>query len=163
MTVTLTIPGLPKPKGSMRCLGRVGKVRHQLAEDFRPGQRDWRDRITDTVRTRVHTHAEHGEPVHVHVVFTLPRPTSHYGTGRNSGILRKAASTIAATSLRTGDVDKLARLVLDALEDGGLLDNDAQVVDLHTRKVYRDTPDSDALPYTGARITVTFPTREPAP
>jgi hypothetical protein len=39
-----------------------------------------------------------------------------------------------------GDLDKLVRLVLDALESCGVLVNDAQVVELTTRKVYDDDP-----------------------
>lgn len=157
MTVTLTIPGVPKPKGSLKCLGRRGRVAHQLVEDAGPELRDWRDRIAETVRTRVRTRGEPGETVHVDVTFTIPRPAYHYGTGRNAQQLRPKYAAAPATARGTGDVDKLARLLLDALQDGGLLADDAQATDLTARKRYVDAP--GGLPYPGARIVVAFPDR----
>lgn len=152
MAVTLTIPGTPKPKGSMKCLGQVGKIRHQLTEDYRPGQKEWRDRIADTIRRKVTTRYAEGVPVQVDVTFTLPRPEYHYGTGRNAGIVKPRYEWEPATNRGTGDVDKMLRLLLDALEDGGLLANDAQVVDAHAVKVYVDDPLGRSLPFPGARI-----------
>lgn len=152
MAVTLTIPGTPKPKGSLKCLGRVGKVPHQLTEDYRPGQKEWRDRIADTVRRKVRTRYEHGIPVGVEVTFTLPRPKHHYGTGRNANVLKERFAWEPPTNQGTGDVDKMLRLLLDALQDGGLLANDAQVVDTRAVKVYVNDPLGRALPYPGAVI-----------
>lgn len=149
--VTMTIPGTPKPKGSLKCIGRRGRVAHQLTEDAGPELKAWRDRIADTVRTRVTTRADAGEPVAVAVTFTLARPGYHYGTGRNAGQIKpQHLDTYPAG--RVGDVDKLARLLLDALQDGGLLHDDAQVVTLTARKTYVNAP--DALPWPGARIHV---------
>lgn len=149
--VTMTIPGVPKPKGSLRCVGRRGRVAHQLLEDPRPGQREWRDRIADTARTRVRTKADPLEPVAVDVAFVLPRPAYHYGTGRNAGQIKPQHLAAVPTGQNTGDTDKLCRLLLDALQDGGLLHDDAQVVTLTATKAYVGP---EALPWPGARITV---------
>ncbi len=51
--------------------------------------------------------------------FHLPRPASHYGTGRNAGQLRPSAP---AWPLGKPDVDNLLKAPLDAL--GGLLYHD---------------------------------------
>lgn len=42
----------------------------------------------------------------------------------------------AVLSTPVGDVDNLAKSILDALQDCGCFDNDRQVVDLHVRKQY---------------------------
>lgn len=152
MAVTITIPGDPKPKGSMKCIGQIGKVRHQLTEDYRPGQKEWRDRISTTVRQKVKTRYALGVPVAVEVTFTLARPTYHYGTGRNAHLIKERFLWESPTNQGTGDVDKMLRLLLDALQDGGLLANDAQVVDTHPVKVYVGDALGRGLPYPGAQI-----------
>lgn len=157
MTVTLRIPGTPKPKGSLKCIGARGRGGHQLIEDHRPGQKEWRDRIANTVRTKVRTRYPRDVPVAVDVVFTLPRPKSHYRTGRNAHMLRDTAPDWP-TGQRTGDTDKLFRLLGDALEDGGLVADDAQIVAVTAVKVYLGGP--GALPYPGAEITIT-PRKDP--
>lgn len=150
--VTMTIPGTPKPKGSLKCIGRRGRVAHQLTEDSGPELEAWRGRIADTCRTRVKTRAVAGEPVAVVVMFTIERPGYHYGTGRNAHTIKPQYVDAYPTGRGTGDVDKLARCLLDALQDGGLLHDDAQVVELTARKTYVDA--TNGLPWPGARITV---------
>jgi Holliday junction resolvase RusA-like endonuclease len=60
----------------------------------------------------------------------LPRPKSHWC---KAGL---AASAPAWPPARAGDVDNLAKAVLDALVVGGVLPDDSQVVDLTVRKAY---------------------------
>jgi crossover junction endodeoxyribonuclease RusA len=65
--------------------------------------------------------------------FQLPRPTSHYGTGRNAGQVRRSAPdwpTVAP------DLDKLTRLICDAITDAGLYKDDSQVCFIVTAKKY---------------------------
>ena len=56
----------------------------------------------------------------------------------------------------TGDLDKLVRLALDALQDTGVIPDDCAVVELTARKAYpHDTgtkPLSDVLAYPGIVI-----------
>lgn len=77
-------------------------------------------------------------PVSVELHFAFARPAAHYGTGRNAGQLKLHAPT-APANRASGDLDKLCRAVLDALE-GTILADDAQVVDLRALKLY-DTPE----------------------
>lgn len=66
------------------------------------------------------------------ISFYQCRPLGHYGTGKNSGLLKDSAPccpTIAP------DADKLARAVLDGLE-GQLYRNDAQIVSMAANKRY---------------------------
>lgn len=154
MTLTselvISIPGHPAPKGSMKCIG--GRGRHQLIEDNKRSK-PWRDTIAYWVaRTWTQT-VDPGQPVGVEVTFTLPRPKGHYGTGANAGHVKHSAPD-HATSHSTGDVDKLARLALDAVQDTDVLPDDSAVVELVARKAYleADDPDADVLGYPGVVI-----------
>jgi len=159
--LVVTIGGTPVGKGSLKCVGRSG--RHQLVED-NPATSDWRAEIVRNVEGIVAgldaLHAEHHEPIGVEITTTLRRPDSHYGRGSGAGIV-KLSAPYYPTALRTGDVDKLARLVLDALQDADVLDDDAQVVEVLSRKAYVDDPSTpDALTHPGVRIRV-YPIEDP--
>lgn len=62
--------------------------------------------------------------------FYLDRPRTHH---RPDGTL--AAAAVMAWP-KAPDLDKLCRSTLDALKAGHLLEDDAQVVELHTSKRY---------------------------
>jgi len=74
-------------------------------------------------------------PITVRATFFLPRPKSHYRTGRHSQLLREAAPARPAT---TPDLDKLIRSTLDALGSAGVYRDDSQIVSVTAAKVYAD-------------------------
>lgn len=127
---SVTVHGHPQPKGSMKCIGGRGKIKHQLIEDDKTGARKpWRlvlNRAGEAIVARA------GEtlagPVSVEVTWTLDRPRS------------APRDRMWPTARGTGDDDKLARMLLDAFEDVGVFTNDSQVVELTTRKTYPDNP-----------------------
>lgn len=131
--------GDPQPKGSMKCIGARGTRGHQLIEDNKDSG-PWMDKIRHMALGPAlggvvgESAAEH-QAVMVEITSTLPRPKSHYGTGRNEHTVKDSAPEWP-TKHGTGDVDKLARLVLDGLETSGTLLNDAQVVEVRTYKCY---------------------------
>lgn len=84
-------------------------------------------------------------PVLVDAVFYLPRPKSHYGTGRNTSRLKDSAPLVPTTK---PDSDKILRSTLDALTSAQAYRDDSQVVDVQARKRY-----ADGRP-PGAEITV---------
>ena len=84
-------------------------------------------------------------PVSVTVNFYLPRPKSHYGTGRNAGALKPSAP---AEHLTMPDLDKLQRAVGDALTRLAWRD-DSQIVAWHAYKHYATTDHP-----VGAQITI---------
>lgn len=158
--LVITIPGDPAPKGSLKCIGRRGRVAHNLVEDNEKST-PWREKIVWLLKSKRGrwTPAAHHQPIAAEVTFTLARPPSQYGQGRNSKRVLPSAPAYP-TAKGTGDVDKLLRLVLDALEDAGVLDNDAQIIEVTTRKEYvlAEVIDpshpvaGDVLPYPGVRI-----------
>lgn len=107
-----------------------------LIEDNRR-TKDWRTVVALWVRRKwpKDANAAPGQPIGVEVTFTLPRPKAHYRTGRNAHMLRDAAPAWP-TGHSTGDVDKLVRLVLDALQDTDALPDDCAVLEVTGRKAY---------------------------
>jgi Holliday junction resolvase RusA-like endonuclease len=136
LELRFTVNGDPVPKGSLKCVARHVGGAPRLVED-NPRTRAWRKAVADTVAGVAH--AEAHEPVGVEITATLPRPAHHYGA---TGI--RSNAPIYPTNARTGDVDKLARLVLDALVDAGLLLDDTQVVEVVCRK---SVPQPESAPY----------------
>jgi Holliday junction resolvase RusA-like endonuclease len=153
--LVFTLLGAPVGKGSLKCVGRNGS--HRIVED-NPNTGAWRTEVARAAvealaQATVDAPAEHAA-VGVEFTATLPRPAVHYGRGANA-LKLKPTAPFYPTNLRTGDVDKLARLVLDALQDAEVLPDDAQVVELLARKAYADdqrTP--DALTHPGLRVRI---------
>lgn len=63
-------------------------------------------------------------PVRVDWTMTFPRPQSHYGTGRNAGVLKASAPRHHPNR---PDRDNLDKVVLDCLSELGYWRNDTQV------------------------------------
>ena len=76
-------------------------------------------------------------PVSMILYFRIPRPKSHYRTGKYSHILKDSAPSFVLTK---PDIDNYAKLVLDAM-NGIAYNDDCQVVDLEVRKLYADNGD----------------------
>jgi crossover junction endodeoxyribonuclease RusA len=94
----------------------------------------WREAVrAETQRAITETPAGRptGGAVCVVIMFTLPRPRSHYGAGRNAGRIKESAPNFPAGR---PDLDKLTRAVLDGLTAGGAWRDDAQVAELHASK-----------------------------
>lgn len=152
--VVVRVYGDPAPKGSLKCVGRRGNRAHVLVEDSARSL-PWRRRVRRAGEALGLERLEGA--LTVEATLTVPRPAAHYGTGANAHTLRPGAPAYPyrrATGGHGGDVDKLARLVLDALEDVGVLTDDAQVVELTARKTYADGPGvlPDALDRPGLRL-----------
>jgi hypothetical protein len=100
------------------------------------------------------TYAQY-EPVALVITYSLLRPASHYGTGRNAGIVKPSAPQYP-TARGTKDMDKLERAIFDALQAGGVVHDDAQIVDCTHRKRYAGTeyPHGDVLAEPGVLIRI---------
>jgi Holliday junction resolvase RusA-like endonuclease len=137
LAARLVIPGHSQPQGSKSafvpphpyrrsktgaCRGGRAVLREGSSHAAHDAWRAWRDHVEAAAR-RSDTRALDA-PCAVTVTFYLPRPTS----------LPKRV----LYPHRAADLDKLVRAALDGLVAGGLLTNDARVVDLCAYKRYTD-------------------------
>lgn len=140
MTAHFFVPGSPLPKGSKAHVGH-GRLVEQADRKTTRRPAGALSRWQDAVRSVAAFHLRGPRPaieslaVRVRLVFRLPRPAS----------VRRCDPTARGT----GDLDKLARAVLDGLE-GVAYRDDAQVCELELRKEY-DLGQGDG---TGVYVTV---------
>jgi Holliday junction resolvase RusA-like endonuclease len=136
--LTFEVRAIPGPQGS----------KNQWGGESSAKVKPWREAVrSEAVAAIIATGDKRAAmgPVAVIIRFSLPRPKSHYRTGRNAGVLRDDAPGYCS---KRPDVDKLVRSTLDALTAAGLYGDDAQVAVLEVEKRYAD-PDP-----VGAVITV---------
>ncbi len=130
------VAGRATTKGSMRPTqlrvvidGRSLGVGHARLTEDTAGSKQWRAEVAWHVRIALRGADPCAGPVRVVVMVFLPQPKSNrdpYPTAKYSG-----------------DADKLARNILDALTDAGAIQDDAQVISLHVMKAWaadRDSP-----------------------
>ena len=131
----LYVEGEPRAQGSMKHVGN-GRMVHD------PKMVKWRNRVAECLKTasriQIGPFEPIDEPVEVAVHFWLPRP-------------KKPRLEHAATGV---DLDKLQRCIGDALEQSGVLRNDARIVKwLNPEKDWtHDFPGDGNMP--GVRIKV---------
>ena len=75
-------------------------------------------------------------PIRVELVFFLPRPKDHYGTGKNANKLKKTAPE---WHIKKPDIDNLVKWILDALSSVFWSD-DSIICDLYVAKRYDEKP-----------------------
>ena len=143
----MTVQGVSRPKGSLRPITnkRTGKT---LMIPQGKHSKPWQNKVSQAAQLRRRGDLCEDTPLIVHLEFYFARPKSHYGTGRNEGMLKADAPDFPITR-STGDVDKLSRLVLDALQ-GIVYKDDSQVVTLFARCFYA----IDEEPYMDVEIFV---------
>lgn len=142
----IKIYGAPAPKGSMSCVGARGKRKHILTNS-NDATEPWQNRVAAAV-VMLGIVEPITAPVGLQVTFTVDRPKSV------SVASRPWPSKTARTSDGGGgDLDKLVRAVSDALEQGRVILNDAQIVKTYAEKAYPDSPGAvDVLDRSGVFI-----------
>lgn len=135
MTLTITVHGQPKPKGSMRHVGK-GRMVEQL-----DGSPPWREAVKHAARGVVRFMAPLDGPLAIDLIVTVRKPPS-------APKRRRWPATQSS-----GDIDKHLRNVLDALDDAGVMTDDSRFVEARVRKCFPGEGD-DALPTPGGVIRV---------
>lgn len=145
LPLVFTVTAVPKPQGSKR--GFVvngkdgGKARAIVVDSDKEPLRSFREAVRATA---VEQGAEQFVgPVRVHLAFAMPKPKAAERGPRRWPIGKNA-----------GDVDKLARAVLDALTDANVWGDDGQVVHLIVRKDYPGTAEVWGQTAPGVRVLV---------
>lgn len=129
MRVTFTVLGTPIPQGSKT------RTRWGMRED-NPKTRPWRDTVAYDARAAMGGEPPLVGPLWLDVTFWMPRPKSHYGSGRNANALKATAPDHCTTK---PDLDKLLRALGDAMTTAGVWMDDSQAVVVEARKMYVDT------------------------
>jgi len=140
--IELRVYGRPATAGSKSAFHnkKTGKVIVAPAGKF---QRPWMDSVLWTfLQSKWSRMIPYEGAIILTVTIYFVRPKSHYGTGRNSGILKKTARKRPSTR---PDLSKLVRAVEDSLT-GYAYKDDGQVVILLADKVYGKR--------SGAKITI---------
>lgn len=137
MTVLLEmeVPGNPETKGSTKAfvVRRKNGVMGAAITNDNPDARAWEHRISYFARQTI-TKPRPG-PMFVRAYFRFRRPKSHLLKSVDSAGRPRLAKDVSEAHVQKPDVDKLGRVVLDALT-GVVYDDDAQVVGVELHKAW---------------------------
>lgn len=100
---------------------------------------EWRETVAKVAGAAVSEPLE--GPLEVTLVFYFPRPKSHYGTGKNSEVLKPSAPV---HHMQKPDVDNVCKSTLDAM-NAVVYQDDKQVVRLRAQKEWAAQPDQAGL------------------
>lgn len=132
------VPGVPQPGGSKRgfYIPKTGRV--VVVEDAK-NNAPWRALVVLMARGVIEADPLSPCPLRgsvlMNIVFVMPRPKSHYRTGKNSALLREDAPKYHTNK---PDLTKLVRSTEDALSDAGVWGDDTQVAQMIVEKRYTD-------------------------
>lgn len=131
LLLNIHVLGVPKTKGSLRHVGG-GRMLEQVK-----GSPDWRRAVAGTAHEAIICRCTtpgchklqdgypYTGPVEVEIRLRFDKPKS-----------APKRREILPTTRTTGDADKHARNIFDALQDAGVIKDDAQIVDHRVSKRY---------------------------
>lgn len=122
----LFVPGRPRTKGSLKVITPRGQ-KPRLIEDHKHSK-PWRQHIAAHLKQAGYAGIAYPGPVTLYAGFIFER---HGATAH-----RLTWPTLSAGVNAHGDLDKLLRNLLDALEDAQVILNDEQVCRVRTSKTF---------------------------
>jgi Holliday junction resolvase RusA-like endonuclease len=137
----IKIPGVPIAKKRPRFARRGAYVTTYNAQETEEGK----VLIQALEQIRAQTEAPLQGALSVSFVFRMPRPKSHFRTGKNAGEIKPGFDDCHHTG--KPDLDNLIKFYLDVLA-GHAFSDDRQIVNLSGIKVYSAEP--------GTLITITM-------
>ena len=141
---SLFVPGIPAPKGSTKAF-YIKKLGRAVVTHDNKRTRPWEQAILAELLA-LHPQIIEGAVV-VAMTFWMPRPRGHFRGGAELGGKNGLRPAAPRSHLVRPDVDKLARVVLDAMT-GVVYRDDAQVTTIEARKHYA----TDGVQTSGVRI-----------
>lgn len=142
--ITFKVAGVPQTKGSAKAFYRPGMKAPVVTNDNRKNK-PWQAGVSAAAAEAFRGRPVIQNTVRLELRFYMPRPKSHFGTGRNANILKPSAPTAHD---KKPDLDKLVRSVKDGLSKIAYQD-DALVSALFATKQY------DSGEGVGVEITIT--------
>jgi len=139
--LVILVYGTPAPQGSKRHVGHGVMV--ESSAKVKPWRADVRQAALEAMATSPWWEPA-ADRLLMHVTFALPRPRSHYRTGKFAHLLRDNAPAYHATK---PDIDKLIRSTCDALTSAGVYADDSRVCQVFATKVYPSTVARYPLPF----------------
>lgn len=132
-SISFFVPGIPRSGGSKTAFinKKTGKP---ILTDSNKRVKDWKAVVALTAASLFDKPLT--GPVGMNVIFKLPRPKNHYGTGRNKRLLKSNAPLYHTSPPDRG---KLLRSTEDALT-GIAWRDDSQVCQGGVSKWYDETP-----------------------
>ena len=130
--LTFTVPGMPQGKARPRVSLKNGKARAYTPQKTRAYENQVQFSVLQVLP---HGFEAITGPVRVDVRAWYRRPKSHYGTGRNAGVLKPQFENVWPGTVP--DLDNVEKAICDSL-NGLVWKDDAQVVDMRSRKFYED-------------------------
>ena len=125
--ITFTVQGHPKAQPRTRRSRSGGVYTPATAEG-------WKYALWIKARENAPAEPLKG-PVRLNLDFVMPRPKSHYGTGKNADVIKPKAPAWPAG---TPDLDNLEKAAMDVLTETGFWRDDCQVVDKRGSKCYEE-------------------------
>lgn len=128
MSLKFYAHGTPAPQGSK-------KVFNGHVVEMSAGLKPWRESVKYAALDAAQANGSSTlqGPLSLTIDFFFKRPASHYGTGRNSQVLKQTAPDCKSSA---PDLSKLIRATEDALTDAGAWADDRLVVEVSARKRY---------------------------
>lgn len=130
--IILWVPGIPAPGGSKKQMlsHTTGKI---ITMDACDRNADWRSQVAQAAYLEMVGKKPMMGPLSVRFEFTLPRPKSHYLTGKNKHILKKYTPSYHIVK---PDLTKLIRAAEDACT-GIIWRDDCQIARQEGVKYYQ--------------------------
>lgn len=134
------VPGTPRPQGSLTIVTSrsSGKPFAKYSAAMVAHRNDFVGHLGRAWAGRDPVNG----PVAVSLLFSFTRPKTHLGTGKNADQVKDSAPGLHIVA---PDVDKLARLALDALTIAGVIRDDSLVTMVRAEKVYTLDPSSTVV------------------
>lgn len=121
---TIHVDGTAQPQGSKRTF-KHPHTGETVLVDASKKTRPWRSSVVKAIKEQTGGKQLFDGAVSVDIFYALPRPKSHYRTGRFSHVL-KGTAPIHHTEKPDGD--KLDRAIYDALTESGIIRDDKVIV-----------------------------------
>lgn len=130
--ICISVHGIPVAKGSARAFLNKYTQKTMVVQTNAAKQKPWASMISIAAQTGMGAQPPLDSPVCVTMEFCMPRPKAHFGKSGLKGSVPFAHSS-------RPDIDKLQRLVLDALT-GVVWKDDSQVSKIVCTKLYSTIP-----------------------